>query len=100
MRMSDWSSDVCSSDLRDAGSVERVHQLGLTSRRIAPARQHAPRLERLAVRARRDLAVGALRRQPHLAIVDRTRDVQGKRVSVRVALGGRRIMKKKRKMTI
>ena len=29
----------------DAGTVERVHQLGLAGRRIAPARLHAPGLE-------------------------------------------------------
>src|SRR3546814_18149497 len=40
MRISDWSSDVCSSDLRLAASVERVseHQLALAIVEAAKAR--------------------------------------------------------------
>src|SRR5262245_30962101 len=43
-------------------AVQRVHELGLAGFGIAPARLHAPRLERFAVAARRDLAVLALPR--------------------------------------
>ena len=46
---------------RETRAVQRVHELGLALR-VAKARLHAPRLERLAVRARRDLAIGVLRR--------------------------------------
>ena len=46
---------------REAGAVQRVHELGLALR-VAKARLHAPRLERFAVRARRDLAIRVLRR--------------------------------------
>src|SRR3546814_11325630 len=33
MRISDWSSDVCSSDLRDAGAVARCHRPAQRDRR-------------------------------------------------------------------
>ena len=49
-------------------AVQRVHELRLALR-VAEARLHPPRLERLAVRARRDLAVGVLRGQPHFEVV-------------------------------
>ena len=51
-----------------AGAVERVHQLRLALR-VAKARLHAPRLERFAIGARRDLAIVLLARQPHFEIV-------------------------------
>src|SRR3546814_1015249 len=46
MRISDWSSDVCSSDL-----------------------VHAPRLEIAAVRTARNLAIGALSGQPDFEVI-------------------------------
>src|SRR5690606_7980535 len=49
---------------RDARTVQGMHEFGLAGLRIAPAREHAPRLEVRAVRARGDLAVGVLARQP------------------------------------
>src|SRR6267378_5250149 len=49
-------------------SVERVHKLGLPFL-ISEARLHAPRLERLEVRARRNLAVVVVAGKPHLDIV-------------------------------
>src|SRR3546814_12328180 len=69
LRISDWSSDVCSSDL-SAGR-----------RRGRPSRP----VERDDAR-RRGLAAGA----------DRKSVVQGKSVSVRVDIGGRRIIKKEK----
>src|SRR3546814_5762765 len=54
MRISDWSSDVCSSDL---------HILA------AEARVHAARLEIAAVRAARNLAVAVLPRQPDFEVI-------------------------------
>src|SRR3546814_14443776 len=90
MRISDWSSDVCSSDLalrdlrRDpaAGRADRgtAHRLGLA---------HSLRARR-AARARRLSAPPRPRRK------DRKSVVSGKSVSVRVDLGVRRIIKKKK----
>src|SRR3546814_16503032 len=87
MRISDWSSDVCSSDLLTlfyiAGrGVERLAEFhdvdaALTQRR--PERRRGIR--------------GPGR---HLQLEDRKSVVSGKSVSVCVDLGGRRIIKKKR----
>src|SRR3546814_17863055 len=85
MRISDWSSDVCSSDLcvLDEGFASRhragehaalaVHQLG---RRIG---------DDIGAEFERTLERGG----------DRKSVVKGTSVSVRVDLGGRRIIKKK-----
>ena len=50
------------------GTVQGVHELGLALL-VAKTRLHAARLERLEIAARRDLAIGLLRRQPHLDVV-------------------------------
>src|SRR3546814_13080495 len=114
MRISDWSSDVCSSDLERHPSPALVRLSHLLERRfgIAVAEAHemllavapdgelepfrecvddadpdamkAPRhLVRILVRRVVELSAG-------VALADRTRVVQGKSASVRVALGGRR----------
>src|SRR3546814_19722202 len=82
MRISDWSSDVCSSDL-----PQRQRQ-----QIAAPTADERPR-NRLRGHHRRP-------REPfyhHLAAVrqDRKGVVEGKSVSVRVDIGGSRIIKKK-----
>src|SRR3546814_13910667 len=98
MRISDWSSDVCSSDLdlarprrgrrgADLGQDTRrrrrtVRRRGAADYRRGAADRHPGRL-----RQPRD-------RRARLAI-DRKSVVSGKSVSVRVDLGGRRIIKKK-----
>src|SRR3546814_16905161 len=90
MRISDWSADVCSSDL-DAVVVrrDRPHHgepgLGLQI-------DDAPALARLGDHLAHlcDEAMPAGRGEQARKSV-----VEGKRVSVRVDLGGRRIMKKK-----
>src|SRR3546814_19937779 len=89
MRISDWSSDVCSSDLGRQGQLH------------APARGPRPRPCRV-VRAQPG-GTRALRgdpaRRPGVAhdglpgAADRKRVVEGKRVSVRVDLAGSRIIK-------
>src|SRR3546814_18205805 len=84
MRISDWSSDVCSSDLYARGvRAER----GRATRRAGcfrtRDRRSAPRPHWGVARARR-------------ATRDRKSVVSGKSVSVRVDLGGRRIIKKKK----
>src|SRR3546814_12710832 len=112
MRISDWSSDVCSSDLavvaeRHNGAIRpgefaaRVRNHTNVAMRGAGAgigrRAHQREFEQ-----RRKLAVNALR--AHHARVDRhaggrpedrTSVVSGKRVSVRVDRGGVRSIKKK-----
>src|SRR3546814_16021954 len=91
MRISDWSSDVCSSDLSAAA--------GLHVRRIDGSQirynNENPYLPDLLI-CRPELADAALR----LAAAyradagDRKSEGSGKRVSVRVDLGGRRLNKK------
>src|SRR3546814_10929107 len=84
MRISDWSSDVCSSDLHRAYDVE-----------IGQARLHHHAVGALG-EVLRDFAPGFLGvRGVHLIgpLVDWRSVVSGKSVSVRVDLGGRRIIK-------
>src|SRR3546814_19701698 len=105
MRSSDWSSDVCSSDLW-RGSCERTRRnaqpcagehaghrhdrgRGGRQRRDIHGRssgQAATRGEGLACQSRPGVEVRT---------GDRKSVVEGKSVSVRVDLGGRRIIKKK-----
>src|SRR3546814_18742753 len=139
MRISDWSSDVCSSDLRLVHRLARILQrrIGVThgggtidaqaglgradddavdQRQISAATQQHGRSVITRVRT---LDMGEvshlqiLARQRILARVaggrrtvgvgfeegDRKRVVEGKSVSVRVDLGGRRIIKKKKERT-
>src|SRR3546814_16349018 len=93
MRISDWSSDVCSSDLSR-------HPLGIRLRPDfyltvphGPCACFGATLEIESNRSRRHVADG-----PDGDPVggDRKRVVAGKSVSVGVDLGGRRIIKKKR----
>src|SRR3546814_20930173 len=72
MRISDWSSDVCSSDL------------------VTPA-QGGP----VTLREGRVNGVGSASRIANRCSGDRKSVVLGKRVSVRVDRGGRRILNKK-----
>src|SRR3546814_7467444 len=79
MRISDWSSDVCSSDL--GGGVRR-RRWRLRRAIVVPAACDRPRTRR---GARRWLEARSEERRV------------GKSVSVRVDLGGRRIIKNKNK---
>src|SRR3546814_12125544 len=120
MRISDWSSDVCSSDLRIArqgrgagrrawrgGGRGELQRAPAAARAQAGVGQDARRVSRLraalrhTVRRRRGSARPSLGRAPPSArrdrrAADRKSVVEGKRVSVRVDLGGRRIIKKKK----
>src|SRR3546814_8398126 len=108
MRISDWSSDVCSSDLIDVGidaqHVGRGHVLArrdfgnrdalglmldveLADAAVEPLRQLGARL---ADARKDDVFRRHARRERAL---DRQSVVQGKSVSVRVAPGGRRNIK-------
>src|SRR3546814_17709015 len=77
MRISDWSSDVCSSDLRAARSASASAKRKSTGSQVSS-----------------ENAVGSCARKR-----SEERRV-GKSVSVRVDLGGRRIIKKKNKQNI
>src|SRR3546814_18846431 len=92
MRISDWSSDVCSSDLPRAIVG---HDDVDTARVAVGVEQHArARLARRSGEAHRIVEQPRDEsRQPRC--VDRKSVVEGKSVSVRVDLGGRRIIKKK-----
>src|SRR3546814_11596657 len=93
MRISDWSSDVCSSDLLAVAGV--LHQPPQVTVQVAPVVQAGQ-----AVGQRQRQALLVVLAQPLLIppppdLGDRKSVVEGKSVSVRVDLGGRRIIKKK-----
>src|SRR3546814_12522329 len=114
MRISDWSSDVCSSDLKcDALRVEyldMVEQL-LRQRFVDPRRrlieqyqarlhhQHPPQGQQFALSAGQVPGhfVGEVIQAQERQDLDRKSVVEGKRVEVRFELGGWRIIKKKKK---
>src|SRR3546814_16837451 len=97
MRISDWSSDVCSSDLArpargsdaQAASISTNHSRGHDARANGHRAPHACDKRR----KKSDISVAF----PVLPNRDRDRKsvVSGKSVSVRVDLGGRRSIKKK-----
>src|SRR3546814_11556343 len=105
MRISDWSSDVCSSDL-DRPTSDQIHRpcsaiLHPCQSDTLALRQQHPVLE--SVKAPFDHREGGLVTiammfgpSHHHCQADRKRVVSGKSVSVRVDLGGRRIIKKKK----
>src|SRR3546814_20970596 len=91
MRISDGSSDVCSSDLRDPGC-------GCCEKWAQAVRAKLGR----KVVMRDDASRSELQRKAGMprtlaSCQDRKSVVYGKSVSVRVDLGGRRIIKKKKK---
>src|SRR3546814_1885208 len=94
MRISDWSSDVCSSDLL----TDLLENL-LADHRL----EHAAAISGLNVmngdpgiiECAKD-GLGAKRSRRSVGIADRKSVVSGKSVSVRVDLGGRSIIKKKK----
>src|SRR3546814_13490597 len=105
MRISDWSSDVCSSDLVDLSRIQPSGAAGADTE----ARHTDGAVQVLRDSCAAEAAAGANARgstvmpnlQNRIAIVtgaapgDRKSVVSGKSVSVRVDLGGRRIIKKK-----
>src|SRR3546814_10880792 len=103
MRISDWSSDVCSSDLAKTGLRRTGDRLGLAALFGFDAGESARGIDE--GQHRQAELVGQLHQADRLAIafglghpeiVDRTRVVSGKSGSVRVDLGGRRLLKKKK----
>src|SRR3546814_13910997 len=106
MRISDWSSDVCSSDLAGQAGLQRLHD----PPPLAVAAHVVPLRYRMAAnvsalqedRAGAGLVGFVLAHRDHLRRAralgggrDRKSVGYGKSVSVRVDLGGRRIMNKK-----
>src|SRR3546814_14194620 len=103
MRISDWSSDVCSSDLAGiCGSLRPRRNKPRRGVAIAGAAAGSFALGALALgllviarRRRRLVPVDRLRRRGRVRRVpDRKGVVSGKRVSGRVELGGRLMFKK------
>src|SRR3546814_11550842 len=112
MRISDWSSDVCSSDLAEKhrGLLADGDHVDLDAL-VLPLPDLAQQLaEQVVVEAAGEAAVGRhaqvadpLRvlaldhvRMAVIGIGDRKSVVSGKSVSVRVDVGGRRVIKKKK----
>src|SRR3546814_11094261 len=87
MRISDWSSDVCSSDLQaiKLGDARIVVAGGQESMSMAPHAQHLRAGAKMGAVSLVDTMIRSEERRV------------GKSVSVRVDLGGRRIIKKKNK---
>src|SRR3546814_15840338 len=99
MRISDWSSDVCSSDL----AARRLDSVG--NDETGGDRRSGSRLWLSVVdERRRQLCRAGHLRAGHFhrseAQADRKSVVEGKSVSVRVDLGGRRIIKKKKHIVL
>src|SRR3546814_15665494 len=98
MRISDWSSDVCSSDLLQS-SVLKKHFKGFNS---FSAKLHLLLLWRTVLKSVRDSFIFFSPKvflQRSYSYLKRSEERRvGKSVSVRVDLGGRRIIKKKNKI--
>src|SRR3546814_19585916 len=98
MRISDWSSDVCSSNLTHLRAPPGRRSLA-RARLPADSPRQAPRYRARTPGPRRpERAPGTIRAQipPPRPAQARKSVVEGKRVVVRVALGGRRLIKKKK----
>src|SRR3546814_12524313 len=93
MRISDWSSDVCSSDLIEP--PDQPHQQRIVGH--LPCAPHPRAGGRVEAEAPGVDAVGD-HHQP-VGGIDRKSVVKGQSVSVSVDLGGRRILQKKTTIT-
>src|SRR3546814_2020247 len=93
MRISDGSSDVCSSDL-DRKLPVTIKPRDLLRRKIGGRWRNQPRDEDQADQRDENKSGPAPGVQHLVPALDRKSVVSGKSVSVRVDLGGRRIIKK------
>src|SRR3546814_18962800 len=96
MRISDWSSDVCSSDLRSrTNSTKHFNQLA-SSRKLPSAMplSRRKRTKACLTRMRRKTPSFRTTTISRSSKTDRKRSVEGKSVSVRVDRGDRRITNK------
>src|SRR3546814_19680515 len=108
MRISDWSSDVCSSDLPNVAywnlfclAQALLPLIGDQEVAVAALQSYKtvfPEAYEARMRAKLGLPEAAADDRA-LIEGDRKSVVEGKSVSVRVDLGGRRILKKKNKST-
>src|SRR3546814_11367772 len=99
MRISDWSSDVCSSDLRDPRCEAGHHRMRDIFDHLAETEQAGRDEDEPGEQGCDQQAVIAMARddvEDHDDEGDRKSVVSGKSVSVRVDIGGRRIIKKKK----
>src|SRR3546814_11332465 len=103
MRISDWSSDVCSSDLHQDFAMRHVDDAHQPEAQREPhGGENVDRRDAEAVEDLSDEESGVHMVRPVQALSppgsgrDRTSVVEGTSVSVRVDLGGRRIIKKKK----
>src|SRR3546814_13625273 len=105
MRISDWSSDVCSSDLPSRSKLPARIASGCSAARtgdlvLIEIRRSALKLRRVAIVCPVRTAVGKFGGGlSALTAGDRKSVGSGKSVSVRVDLGSRRILKKKQHKT-
>src|SRR3546814_16396582 len=96
MRISDWSSDVCSSDLytndkkKFSASFTNDNTVCTTVQGLVLDDAAQPEIPGTADNLARAVAGGLI------GLADRKSVVEGKRVSVRVDHGGSRIIKKKK----
>src|SRR3546814_14099397 len=100
MRISDWSSDVCSSDLqRRLGPARQAghHDLEVPAERRLPARPGGRARPHRRGNRRRGDSSRAPRAAGEGRLQDRKSVGEGKSVSVRVDVGGGRIIKTKTK---
>src|SRR3546814_10961234 len=98
MRISDWSSDVCSSDLDNANRGNLLARRARNTGRVDVDRTFGKFAFGASLKGashRFDNAANTVRLGGY-APDDRKSVVSGKSVSVRVDLGGRRIFKKKK----
>src|SRR3546814_16808417 len=93
MRISDWSSDVCSSDLPPNDTLlSGAGQAGARASALAGLEARVGLVDDV------DPALATDHAAIPMAGLDRKSVVEGKRVSVRVDLGGRRTMNNKKHM--
>src|SRR3546814_19475384 len=97
MRISDWSSDVCSSDL-DALWVVGTDHAGIATQMVVERQMEARQDKR--TNYTREQFVEKVWEWKAESGGDRKSGVQGKSVSVRVDLGGRRSIKTKKKNNV
>src|SRR3546814_14044148 len=93
MRISDWSSDVCSSDLH---AIIDVRPFGMMVHFFGDDRDARHEAERLREIGEGEAARDRVARRLVRPFRDRKSVVSGTRVSVRVDLGGRRNLKQKK----
>src|SRR3546814_15206453 len=108
MRISDWSSDVCSSDLGGFDVFLAVLDFLMAfeavfsscSLRTVPRTPFINLLELSPPKALANSTASLITTFGGAIWLDRKRVVSGKSVSVRVDLGGRRVIKKKKEKTL